>query len=172
MYYLIVERSRIWYAKNTGQSIPFMTILHDLCDGRLREVIGLTETFIDPVDTSFYLVPVALFKATSKVAREVAQQSLHLCSRFHTYQTDFHSPMNDTTNSALCAGHLIAGKGTNGYFNMHRAELIIKHATGQVVRKENNQVVDLFEECEALCLNFRKFASWIMSKRAKKGLKK
>jgi hypothetical protein len=138
----------------------------------LREVIGLTETFIDPVDTYFYLFPVALFKAMSKVAREVTQQSLHLCSRFHTYQTDFHLPMNDSTNSTLCAGCLIAGKGTNEYCNMHRAELIIKHATSQVVRKENNQVVDSFEECETLHLNFHKFASWIISKRAKKGLKK
>ena len=37
---------------------------------------------------------------------------------------------------------------------MHEAELIIKHATGQVVRRRNRSIVDSFKECD----DFRKAA--------------
>ena len=46
---------------------------------------------------------------------------------------------------------------------MHEAELIIKHATGQVVRRRNRSIVDSFKECDDFHKAARKMIHWIVS---------
>ena len=46
---------------------------------------------------------------------------------------------------------------------MHEAELIIKHATGQVVRCRNCSIVDSFKECGDFRKAARKMIHWIVS---------
>ena len=46
---------------------------------------------------------------------------------------------------------------------MHEAELIIKHATGQVVRRCNRSIVDSFKECDDFRKAARKMIHWIVS---------
>ena len=46
---------------------------------------------------------------------------------------------------------------------MHEAELIIKHATGQVVRHRNRSIVDSFKECDDFRKAAQKMIHWIVS---------
>ena len=65
-------------------------------------------------------------------------------------QQDSFSPANDTTVTALLAGRLIVGCNDPGTCGMHKCELIMKHAMGQLTRKCNKQVVNSFPEMEML----------------------
>ena len=50
---------------------------------------------------------------------------------------------------------------------MHKAELIIKHATGLVCSKNGGQVTDEFPEFIDVYKKFHKFASWLMSPKSR-----
>ena len=63
----------------------------------------------------------------------------------------------------LAAGRFIVGTKDSGGCGMHEAELIIKHATGQVVRRHNRSIVDSFKECDDFRKAARKMIHWIVS---------
>ena len=81
----------------------------------------------------------------------VSKQSVSILAVFSISKQDLYCPINDTTNSALAAGRLIIGTKDNGGCGKHEAELIIKHATGQVVHCRNHSIVDSFKECDDFC---------------------
>ena len=75
--------------------------------------------------------------------------------------------MNDNTSAAILAGKYITGHEHGGKCDMHRADLIIKHATGLVERKRNKVVVDSNDQFMKLYKTFQDFASWLMNKVAR-----
>ena len=44
-----IERSRHFYKDSTGKQQGFISVCHDLWDGKIRELLGLSITFIDPI---------------------------------------------------------------------------------------------------------------------------
>ncbi len=146
--FLMVERTANYYDETTGNHFGFISVSHDLWDGSKRELLGLSISFVDPLDAKFYQVPVGLLEAKSKKAKEVADQSLKLLSRIGITQSHLYRPINDTTNAALAAGRLIVGTNKNGTCDMHQLDLVTEHATGQAVRKRGGVIVDQFVECE------------------------
>ena len=158
-----INRVKHFYKESTGKAQGFICVCHDLWDGKFRELLGLSITFIDPLSMELFLIPVGLITAKGKRAAIVSEQSLSILAGFSISQEDLFRPINDTTNSALAAGREIVGTDENGGCGMHEAELIIKHATGQVERRCNRTVTDHFRNCEGLRKKSRKMISWIVS---------
>ena len=55
---------------------------------------------------------------------------------------DLCTSVNDNTNSGILAGKYIVSNNKTGICEMHKAELILKHATGLATWKKKGQIVD------------------------------
>jgi hypothetical protein len=82
-------------------------------------------------------------------------------------KTDLCASVNDNTNGAIFASKYFTGHAKGGKCDMYKADLILKHATGLVQRKYNNEVVDSNDQFMDLYNRFLKFARWLMSKKAR-----
>lgn len=162
---------RYWFRQKTGKDHPFVSICHDIWDGKCQELLGICITFTYPISYKIFKVSLGLCSTKGKGAETVAAETIRILHKFGIYQTDLYRPVNDTTNSALKAGRLIVGSDKSGSCGMHQCELITKHATGQAVRRHNRVEVDSFPECEALRLKAKKFCSWLINKKSKSRLR-
>jgi hypothetical protein len=123
--------------------------------------------FISPCSMTPMKVSVGLVECKDKKANDVSAKTLDVLGRYGILQSDLYRPVNDTTNSAKKAGQLIVGCADKGTCGMHQCELIMKHATGQVVRSRRNVVVDSFPEMESFRKKMRKFCGWMMEGKSK-----
>ena len=130
----IVGTVRRWFLENSGSHRPFLSICHDIWDGKRRELLGISLLFIHPHTFDHFKLSAGLVHIKGKRAVEVAQETLRVLSRIGVTQADLYRPVNDTTNSALLAGRLIVGCDDSGTCGMHVVELILKHGTGQIIR--------------------------------------
>ena len=44
----IVDKARNWHLKETDSNQPFITVAHDVCDGKKMQINGITMHFADP----------------------------------------------------------------------------------------------------------------------------
>jgi hypothetical protein len=165
--YRIVGRARSFYIFTTGNTIGFLCICHDVWDGKQRESLGIAITFVCPIDCTYYQFPLGLINTASKKADQVCAEALKVLSRYGIHQTDLYRPVNDNTNCALKAGRLIVNTEISGKCGMHEADLITKHATGQVVRTRGRLVVDSFPTCENFRSKIRDMVRWLVDRKAK-----
>jgi hypothetical protein len=163
----IVSLVRLWYLYHTGLPTRFISLCHDLWDGKRRNLLGISIMFICPATMTQVKISVGLVECKDKKAADVSAKTLDILGRYGIVQGDLYCPVNDTTNSAKKAGQLIVGCDDKGTCGMHQCELIMKHATGQVVRSRRNVVVDSFPEMENFRKKMRKFCSWIMEGKSK-----
>jgi hypothetical protein len=156
-----------WYLHYTGAPTRFISICHDLWDGKRRNLLGISIMFISPCTMTPMKVSVGLVECKDKKAIDVSAKTLDVLGRYGIVQSDLYRPVNDTTNSAKKAGQLIVGCADKGTCGMHQCELIMKHATGQVIRTRRNAVIDSFPEMESFRKKMRKFCSWMMEGKSK-----
>jgi hypothetical protein len=111
-------------------------------------------------------VPIGLIHTHGHTALQVCDHTHKLLAAFGWSQADLSASVNDNTAAAVLAGKYIVGTTKGGYCSMHKAELILKHATGLATRSADNVIVDSNESFVRIHSKFLKFASWLMSKRA------
>ena len=61
-----IKRSHRFYKDSTGKQQGFISVCHDLWDGKFRELLGLSITFIDPISMELFLIPLGLITAKEK----------------------------------------------------------------------------------------------------------
>ena len=61
-----IKRSRCFYKDSTGKQQGFISVCHDLWDGKFRELLGLSITFIDTISMKLFLIPLGLITAKGK----------------------------------------------------------------------------------------------------------
>ena len=61
-----IECSRHFYRDSTGKQQGFISVCHDLWDGKFRELLGLSIAFIDPISMKLFLIPHGLATAKRK----------------------------------------------------------------------------------------------------------
>ena len=81
--------------------------------------------FADPHNGNVYHIPLGLI---------TAQGHTTLSCFGVQADTDLFGTVNDNTNSAVLAGKYILNHQGEGKCNMHITDLILKHATGLVIR--------------------------------------
>ena len=157
---------REYYVRRCGKAIPFATICHDIWQGKKKDILGVSLMFADPRNCVMYQIPIGLVQTKGHNAQQVAEVTHNLMLSFGFSQADLSASVNDNTNSAVLAGKYILGTTNAGKCDMHKAELVVKHATGIAERTEAKKVVDTNLPFRALYKKFHKFASWLMSKRS------
>ena len=98
--------------------------------------------FADPHDGSLYRIPLGLLYAKGHSAAQVSAMMKSLMVSFGFSSKDLFHSVNDNTNSAVLAGKYILEHQGQGKCDMHKTDLVLKHATGLVVRTCNKQTID------------------------------
>ena len=159
-------RVRQHYKKICRQEIPFATVCHDVWQAKRYDVLGVTVMFCDPRNCAIYRIPIGLAQTKGHTAVQVAKLTHSLLQTVGFHKTDLCSSVNDNTASAVLAGKYITSSSAVGKCDMHKAELVLKHATGLVVRTKNKEIIDDNKSFVELYTEFKKFAAWLMSKKA------
>ena len=98
--------------------------------------------FTDPHDSSLYCIPLGLLYVKGHSAAQVCAMTKSLMVSFGFSSKDLFHLVNDNTNSAVLAGKYILEHRGQGKCDMHKTDLVLKHATGLVVRTCNKQTID------------------------------
>ena len=123
--------------------------------------------FADPRDGSLYRIPLGLLYAKGHSAAQVCAMTKSLMVSFGFSSKDLFHSVNDNTNSAVLAGKYILEHRGEGKCDMHKTDLVLKHATGLVVRTRNKQTIDSNPSFTSLYRTIREFVSWLMNKVAR-----
>ena len=147
---------------------PFATLCHDVWNGVNKDVLGLSLMFADLRNGNVYHISLCLITSQGHTAHQVCDLSVALLSCFGVEpDTDLFGMVNDNTNSAVLAGKYILNHRGEGKCDMHITDLILKHATGLVIRTKKNITVDSNPSFIAIYNKFREFSNWLMNKVAK-----
>ena len=120
--------------------------------------------FADPHDGSLYRIPLGLLYVKGHSAAQVSAMMKSLMVSFGFSSKDLFHSVNDNTNSAMLAGKYILEHQGQGKCDMHKTDLVLKHATGLVVRTCNKQMIDSNPSFTTLYKAISEFASWLMNK--------
>ena len=155
------------YKTLCGQEIPFATVCHDIWQARRHDVLGVTLMFSDPRNSVVYRIPISLAETKGHSAADVANLTHSLLLSVGFNQDDLIASVNDNTSAAVLAGKYIVGDHSKaGRCDMHRAELVLKHATGLVERYRKGVLIDSFPDFCDLYGKFKKLGGWVTSKHA------
>ena len=149
------------FTKLCGKPVPFATVCHDIWQGYKKDVLGVSLFFCDPRNVQMYKVPIGLVNTNGHTAEQVANITHKLMMTFGFTQKDLCASVNDNTNAAVLAGKYIVGTDNKGKCDMHKADLIVKHATGIATRKKKGVIVDSNPSFVDLYVKFYKFFAWL-----------
>ena len=165
---MLICSVQMWYEELCGKTTPFATLCHDVWNDIKKDVLGLLLMFADPRDGNVYRIPLGLIMAQGHTDHQVCDLSVALLSCFGVQaDTDLFGTVNANTNSAILARKYILNHRGEGKCNMHITDLILKHATGLVIRTKNRVMVDSNPLFIAIYNKFREFTNWLMTKIAK-----
>ena len=102
----LVAKAREWYIKETGSAKPFITVAHDVWDGKRKQINGLSIFFFDPETLIFYKIPVALTPPFGKTAIELCETCLAGLEPYNIRFCDLNKSVNDNCTTAVKAGRL------------------------------------------------------------------
>ena len=164
---MLISNVCMRYEELCGKTTPFATLCHDVWNGVNKDVLGLLLMFADECNGNVYCIPLGLITAQGHTAHHVCDLSVALLSCFGVQaDTDLFGTVNDNTNSAVLAGKYILNHRGEGKCDMHITDLILKHATGLVIRTKkitvdsNPSFIAIYNKC-------REFRNWLMNKVAK-----
>ena len=123
--------------------------------------------FTDPRDGSLYCIPLGLSYAKGHSAAQVCAMTKSLMVSFGFSSKDLFHLVNDNTNSAVLARKYILEHRGQGKCDMHKTDLVLKHAASLVVRTHNKQTIDSNPSFTTLYKTIREFALWLMNKVAR-----
>ena len=135
-------------------------------------MLGVTLFFVNPRNCNSYRIPIGLVETKGHTAVQIATHTESLLLTIGFTKDDVAAAINDNTNSAILASKYIVGSNKGGKCDMHRAELIMKHATGQAVRRRGKVVIDENKEFTELYKVVHIFASWLMSSKKRSRFEK
>ena len=97
---------RNWYKENTGAERPFISVAHDVWDGKSKKINGLVLFFMDPITGEVYRIPIALMPPIGKKSIELRDTCMLGLDRYGIEIADLWRAVNDTTSASVKAGRL------------------------------------------------------------------
>jgi hypothetical protein len=155
------------YVYLCGKPVPCATICHDVWQGHKKDILGVVIMVADPRNCQMYKIPIGFIHVHAHDAALISDITLKLMHTFGFSSVYVNATVNDNTNSAILASKYISGTNEGGKCDMHRAELMIKHATGLATRSKDNQICDSNPSFVHVYKKFYGFASWLMSGHAR-----
>ena len=156
----LINACRSEYERLCYQKVPFISVCRDIWQARDHDVVGVTIMFIEPRSCEVYRIPIGLAECKGHAATDVANLTDVLLLGVGITTGDLSASVNDNTTAAVLAGKYIVGqKDKTGKCDMHKAELVLKHATGLVQRYHNRQLMDSNTEFLELWQIFKQFAN-------------
>ena len=76
--------------------MPFISVAHDVWDGKRNKINGITIFFIHPVSLELYRIPIALTVPLGGTAIELCKTNMMGLSRFDIEVEDLFRSVNDT----------------------------------------------------------------------------
>jgi hAT family C-terminal dimerisation region len=144
----------------------WITVCHDGWDAAHLQFFGVTIMFILPLPHwKLYKIPIGLFPPESHSSDDCATAAELVLARVGITLDDVLSSVNDTTNSAVKTGRLLAG--TDGDCKMHVSSLMVEHAIGKRTRKQNGEIVDSFPVHERLRVKHRAVVVYLFGGKSK-----
>ena len=170
----LLNACRSEYQKLCRQKVPFITVCHDIWQAKDHDVLGVTLMFIDPRNCHIYRLPIGLAECDGHAATDVANLTDALLLGVGVTTADLCASVNDNTTAAVLAGKYIVGnpEKDGGKCDVHKAKLVLKHATGLVKRYHNRQLMDSNDTFVELWQVFKQFAAWLTCKKAPHRFKK
>lgn len=89
-----------------GSRQAFITVGHDVWDGKRKQINGLSIFFVHPVSLEMYRIPVALTPPSGKTAIELCKTSMKGLERYEIEIDDLFRSLNDNCTTAKKAGRL------------------------------------------------------------------
>jgi len=145
---------------------PFVTVAHDTWDSKKKEVLGVTVFFCCPPKKLRLKVPIGLAVVDDKTSDKTAELTMKMLNACGIHAEDLCKAANDTTNSALKVGRLLAG-GDEGTCAMHQTQLVIDHATGRKTHTSRGKTTDDNPACELLRKKAEKATQFLMNAKSK-----
>jgi hypothetical protein len=161
----LVRKIREELSRQCGKEVPFVTVCHDIWNGKKRDILGISVMFIDPRNCMLYRIPIGMIRISGHTAQQVSDLTWILMSGIGFHQSDLLKSVNDNTLAAVLASKYITGLEEGGKCDMHKADLVIKHATGLCKRYLDGSPVDENPDFMELYDKFLNFARWFMSKK-------
>ena len=159
---MLISNVHTRYEELCGKTTPFATLCHDVGNGVNKDVLGSSLMFADLRNGNVYRIPLGLITSQGHTACQVCDLSVALLSFFGVQaDTDLFRTVNDNTNSTVLAGKYILNHQGEGKCDMHITDLILKHATGLVIRMKKI-TVDSNPSFIASYNKFREFSNWLM----------
>ena len=120
--------------------------------------------FVDPHKEP-YQIPIGLVSTSGHSIDEISYLTWKLLFVYGFSSKDLCTSVNHNTNRAILAGQYIVGNDKAGKSEMHKAKLILKHATGLATWKKKGQIVDSNPTFVKIYKSFYNFGAWLMSLR-------
>lgn len=155
------------YIHLCGKPVPCATICHDVWQGHKKDILGIVVMVADPRNCQMYKIPIGFIHVHAHNAELVADLTRKLLHTFGFSVVFINATVNDNTNSAILASKYISNSDEGGKCDMHKAELMIKHATGLATRSKDKRICDSNPSFVNVYKKFFAFASWLMSGHAK-----
>ena len=163
----LARKVRAEYRRLCQHEIPFATVCHDIWQARKHDVLGVTIMLCDPRNCVIYRIPIGLAETQGHAAVDVAALTHSLLKAVGFRPSDLCATVNDNTSAAVLAGKYIVGEhASKGKCDMHRAELVLKHATGLIQRYQNKTLIDSFPAFVDAWQVAKEFASYLCSRKA------
>jgi hypothetical protein len=89
-----------------GSAKPFVTVGHDMWDGKLKQINGVSIFIVHPATMQEFKIPVALHPPEGKTSLELCDCSWIGLSRISLTKADLFRAVNDNATPAVKTGKL------------------------------------------------------------------
>ena len=126
----LVNHCRNEFVRLCYRKVPFITVCHDIWQAKKYDVLGVTIMFTDPRNCVVYRIPIGPAECQGHGATDVANLTDSLLIGVGITRDDLCASVNDNTTAAVLAGKYIIGHPRKARkCDMHKTELVLKHAT-------------------------------------------
>jgi hypothetical protein len=101
-----IEECRQWYFENTGSRQRFISVAHDVWDGKRRKILGASLLYADPESLETYRIPIVLTPPGGNSSLVLCNTSMHGLERVKVTFEDLFRAINDNCPTAVKQGRL------------------------------------------------------------------
>ena len=107
----LIEETRDWYAERTGRRVRFISVSHDVWDGKRKKINGVSLFFVHPETLQVYRIPIGLAPPLGADSQKLFQTCKGALDRVNVEEEDIFRPVNDNCATAKKTGRLLLCDG-------------------------------------------------------------
>ena len=172
----LIREIREWYVQKTGRRVRFISVSHDVWDGKRKKINGVSLFFVHPETLEVYRIPIGLAPPLGADAQKLFRTCKEALDRVGVEEEDIFRPVNDNCATAKKTGRLLLCDGDeeeqqeqpDGSCDMHFGNLYTGLALSLVTRTSGGRVVNRWAPFQDLLRDAKKMAKWLCDKKNKR----